>query len=144
LRVFGRLHGVADLEARIAALAAELDLVDRETGKLASGQRTRVALGTSSSAASSASRSRSSRRCGRATSPTCCSPAGRSASSCRLLPPTYVFEGMRALLIDHVFRADLMIEALALNVVFFLGGAAAFMGLLKSARRSGALMQGGE
>ena len=61
-----------------------------------------------------------------------------------LLPPTYVFEGMRALLIDHVFRADLMVESLALNVVFFLGGAAAFMGLLKSARRSGALMQGGE
>ena len=29
------------------------------------------------------------------------------------LPPTYVFEGMRALLIDHVFRADLMVEALA-------------------------------
>jgi ABC-2 type transport system permease protein len=61
-----------------------------------------------------------------------------------LLPPTYVFEGMRALLTDHVFRADLMLEALALNVVFFLGGAAAFMALLKSARRSGALMQGGE
>ena len=61
-----------------------------------------------------------------------------------LLPPTYVFEGMRALLIDHVFRADLMLESFALNVVFFLGGAAAFMALLKSARRSGALMQGGE
>jgi ABC-2 type transport system permease protein len=61
-----------------------------------------------------------------------------------LLPPTYVFEGMRALLIDHVFRADLMLEALALNAVFFLGGAAAFMALLKSARRSGALMQGGD
>ncbi len=61
-----------------------------------------------------------------------------------LLPPTYVFEGMRALLIDHVFRSDLMVEALALNVVFFLGGAAAFMALLKSARKSGALMQGGE
>ncbi|HEY1541704.1 MAG TPA: ABC transporter ATP-binding protein [Xanthobacteraceae bacterium] len=47
LRVFGRLYGVADLAARIAALAAELDLVDfidRETGKLSSGQRTRVAL----------------------------------------------------------------------------------------------------
>jgi len=47
LRVFGRLYGVADLEARIAALAADLDLVefvDRETGKLSSGQRTRVAL----------------------------------------------------------------------------------------------------
>src|SRR3974390_2071929 len=38
------------------------------------------------------------------------------------LPPTYVFEGMRALIIDHVFRADLMLEALCLNVVFFLGG----------------------
>jgi ABC-2 type transport system permease protein len=61
-----------------------------------------------------------------------------------LLPPTYVFEGMRALLIDHVFRPDLMIEALGLNVIFFLAGTAAFVGLLKSARRSGALMQGGE
>jgi ABC-2 type transport system permease protein len=61
-----------------------------------------------------------------------------------LLPPTYVFEGMRTLLIDHVFRADLMLEALALNVVFFVGAAAAFMALLTSARRSGALMQGGE
>jgi ABC-2 type transport system ATP-binding protein len=47
LRVFGQLYGVADIAARIAALAAELDLVefiDRETGKLSSGQRTRVAL----------------------------------------------------------------------------------------------------
>jgi ABC-2 type transport system ATP-binding protein len=47
LRVFGRLYGVPNLGARIAALAAELDLVefiDRETGKLSSGQRTRVAL----------------------------------------------------------------------------------------------------
>jgi ABC-2 type transport system permease protein len=51
---------------------------------------------------------------------------------------------MRALLIDHVFRPDLMIEALGLNVIFFLAGTAAFVGLLKSARRSGALMQGGE
>ncbi len=29
-----------------------------------------------------------------------------------VLPPTYVFEGMRALLIDHVFRADLMVWSL--------------------------------
>ena len=36
-----------------------------------------------------------------------------------MLPPTYVFEGMRALLIDVVFRADLMIEALAINVALF-------------------------
>ena len=38
------------------------------------------------------------------------------------LPPTYVFEGMRALLIQNVFRPDLMIDALLLNVVFFAGG----------------------
>ena len=35
------------------------------------------------------------------------------------LPPTYVFEGMRALLMEHVFRADLMIEAFVLNVLYF-------------------------
>ena len=34
-----------------------------------------------------------------------------------MLPPTYVFEGMRALIIDHVFRADLMIQSFALNAV---------------------------
>src|SRR5437899_1825900 len=32
------------------------------------------------------------------------------------LPPTYVFEGLRALLTDHVFRADLMLWALVINV----------------------------
>ncbi|HUI94666.1 MAG TPA: ABC transporter permease [Xanthobacteraceae bacterium] len=61
-----------------------------------------------------------------------------------LLPPTYVFEGMRALMIGHVFRLDLMLEALALNAVFFTAGAAAFLALLKSARRAGSLMQTGE
>jgi ABC-2 type transport system permease protein len=60
------------------------------------------------------------------------------------LPPTYVFEGMRALLIDHVFRADLMLEALAMNAVVFAAGAASFMLLLGSARRNGSLIQTGE
>lgn len=60
------------------------------------------------------------------------------------LPPTYVFEGMRALLIDHVFRADLMLQALALNVVFFGAAAFAFLQLLNSARRNGSLLQTGE
>src|SRR6266853_7032092 len=32
-----------------------------------------------------------------------------------LLPPTYVFEGMRALVMQETIRADLMAEALALN-----------------------------
>ena len=60
------------------------------------------------------------------------------------LPPTYVFEGMRALLIDHVFRSDLMVQAFGLNVLFFAAGSFAFLALLKSARRNGSLMQGGE
>ena len=48
------------------------------------------------------------------------------------LPPTYVFEGMRALLIDHVFRADLMLQALAFLYAFYV------------ARKRGALLQTGE
>jgi len=60
------------------------------------------------------------------------------------LPPTYVFEGMRALLIDHVFRADLMIQAFAFNIVLFAAASAAFLQLLKSAREHGSLIQGGE
>jgi ABC-2 type transport system permease protein len=60
------------------------------------------------------------------------------------LPPTYVFEGMRALLIEHTFRADLMIWSLALNIVLFGAGVLAFLELLKSARRNGSLMQTGE
>jgi ABC-2 type transport system ATP-binding protein len=47
LRVFGRLYGVPLVEARIVELAKELDLtefLDRETGQLSAGQKTRVAL----------------------------------------------------------------------------------------------------
>lgn len=47
LRVYGRLYAVPRLEARIAELAADLQLerfLDRQTGKLSSGQRTRVVL----------------------------------------------------------------------------------------------------
>jgi ABC-2 type transport system permease protein len=61
-----------------------------------------------------------------------------------LLPPTYVFEGMRALLIEKVFRPGLMLDALALNAVFFAGGLLAFVKLLQSARRHGSLIQSGE
>jgi ABC-2 type transport system permease protein len=60
------------------------------------------------------------------------------------LPPTYVFEGMRALLIDHVFRADLMLGALGINAMLFIGSFAIFLALLRSARRHGSLIQGGE
>jgi ABC-2 type transport system permease protein len=60
------------------------------------------------------------------------------------LPPTYVFEGMRSLLTGHVFRADLMIDALAINAVLLAASFAAFLALLRSARRHGSLLQGGE
>jgi ABC-2 type transport system permease protein len=51
---------------------------------------------------------------------------------------------MRALVIDHVFRSDLMLQAFALNVVFFAGASTAFLLLLRSAREQGTLLQGGE
>src|SRR6188768_567757 len=60
------------------------------------------------------------------------------------LPPTYVFEGMRALLSDKVFRTDLMLDALAINAVLFIASFAGFLALLRSARRHGSLIQGGE
>ena len=47
LSVFAQLYGVADPAARIAELAEELDLtefLERPTGKLSSGQKTRVSL----------------------------------------------------------------------------------------------------
>jgi ABC-2 type transport system ATP-binding protein len=47
LRVYGRLYGVAGLARRIGRLAADLDighLLDRPTGDLSAGQRTRVTL----------------------------------------------------------------------------------------------------
>ncbi len=60
------------------------------------------------------------------------------------LPPTYVFEGMRALLTDGVFRADLMVVSFAINVVLFIASFAIFLALLRSARRHGSLIQSGE
>jgi ABC-2 type transport system permease protein len=60
------------------------------------------------------------------------------------LPPTYVFEGMRALIIQHVFRADLMLEAFAFNVVLFALASYAFVKLMDSARVHGSLLQTGE
>ena len=50
LTVFGSLYGVADVDERIAELASDLsleDFLDRPTGKLSSGQKTRVSLAKS-------------------------------------------------------------------------------------------------
>jgi len=60
------------------------------------------------------------------------------------LPPTYVFEGLRAAIVGHVFRADLMIEALAINGCLLVAGAFTFLKLIDSARAAGSLLQMGE
>jgi ABC-2 type transport system permease protein len=60
------------------------------------------------------------------------------------LPPTSVFGGMRASLMPYTFRADLMIQALGLNAVWFAAATVAFLVPLASARRNGSLVQTGE
>jgi ABC-2 type transport system permease protein len=60
------------------------------------------------------------------------------------LPPTYVFEGMRALLIDHVFRVDQMLDSLLINAVLFIASFLVFLAFLHSAKRHGSLLGGGE
>jgi ABC-2 type transport system permease protein len=60
------------------------------------------------------------------------------------LPPTYVFEGMRALMADHVLRGDLMWQAFAFNIVLFAIASFAFVRLLESARVHGKLMHSTE
>ncbi|MCC0012678.1 MAG: ABC transporter permease [Rhodobiaceae bacterium] len=66
----------------------------------------------------------------------------QSVSLC--FAPTYVFEGMRALLLEQTFRSDLMVRALAINVAYFALAAIAFRSLFDGARRTGALLQMGE
>jgi hypothetical protein len=48
------------------------------------------------------------------------------------LPPTYVFEDLRGVLLDHVLRADLMLKGLAINSLLF---AATAISLPRSPRR---------
>lgn len=60
------------------------------------------------------------------------------------LPPTYVFEGLRALLIDQQLRLDLMATAFAINAVAILISIFGFLVLLGAARKAGSLVQMGE
>jgi len=48
------------------------------------------------------------------------------------------------LLGEHAYRADLMLEALAINAVLLLVSAGVFAALLRSARINGSLVQTGE
>jgi ABC-2 type transport system permease protein len=60
------------------------------------------------------------------------------------LAPTYVFEGMRALVVDETFRSDLMLKALGLNVVYFSIGFLTFLRFFDASRRAGSILQVGE
>lgn len=62
----------------------------------------------------------------------------------QLLPAAHVFEGMRAVLIQHEVRLDLLLRAALLNAVFLAGGLAAFFGFFRIARTRGMLLQLGE
>jgi ABC-2 type transport system permease protein len=60
------------------------------------------------------------------------------------LPSAHVFEGMRAVMFEHVFRWGDFLAALGLNLVYLGLGAAAFLYAFRGARRRGALLQVGE
>ncbi len=60
------------------------------------------------------------------------------------LPSAYVFEGMRAVLFDDVFRLDLLAGAIGLNLLYFTGAVLFFLHMIRVARRRGLLLQQGE
>ena len=60
------------------------------------------------------------------------------------LPSSYVFEGMRSLLYDQVFRVDYFFTAVLLNVVYLGGGIGIFLSVFRSARERGLLLNVGE
>jgi ABC-2 type transport system permease protein len=60
------------------------------------------------------------------------------------IPASYIFEGMRAVLIEKTFRLDYLLTAAILNLFYFAGGIAAFLYCFKAARRRGLILQIGE
>lgn len=60
------------------------------------------------------------------------------------LPTAHVFEGMRAVLFDGVFRLDYLAGAMLLNLFYFALGVAIFMWCFRAARQRGLLHQTGE
>ncbi len=61
-----------------------------------------------------------------------------------LLPCSYVFEGMRAVLLENAFRIDLMLMAFVMNTVYLALGIAVFLATFEVARKRGLLLQSGE
>ena len=60
------------------------------------------------------------------------------------LPSAYVFEGMRAVLLDGSFRLDLIAAAVGLNLLYLAAAAGVFLHTFQVARRRGLLLQMGE
>jgi len=61
-----------------------------------------------------------------------------------LLPPAWVFEGLRALLFEHDARLDLLAGAFALNLVYAIVATLFFLRICHVARERGLLVQQGE
>jgi ABC-2 type transport system permease protein len=59
-------------------------------------------------------------------------------------PSAYVFEGMRSVFIDGVFRTDLLMGAIGMNIVYLAIGAGLFAWSFSAARTHGRLLQIGE
>lgn len=60
------------------------------------------------------------------------------------LPSSHVFAGMRAALLEHVFRGDLLLNAIVLNVVYISVAVGIFLAYHRFARIHGQLLQVGE
>ncbi|HYB08832.1 MAG TPA: ABC transporter permease [Alphaproteobacteria bacterium] len=60
------------------------------------------------------------------------------------LPASHVFEGMRAVMFEHVFRTDLLMQALLLNAFYLVIGGVVFLAFFRAVRRRGLLLQMGE
>jgi ABC-2 type transport system permease protein len=60
------------------------------------------------------------------------------------LPSSYVFEGMRAVMVDHHFTMNLLSHAIALNIIYLGLSVWLFLALFRRARRDGSLLHIGE
>jgi ABC-2 type transport system permease protein len=60
------------------------------------------------------------------------------------LPSSHVFEGMRAVMIEHTFRGDLLAYAVLLNGLYLLAGWALFLAAIRVARERDLLVHVGE
>ena len=60
------------------------------------------------------------------------------------VPTSHVFEGMRAVLLEKTFHAEMFIKALALNALYMIVGIGLYLLAIRYARKYGMLLQMGE